>query len=348
MFLHALSTVVPERSLTQHECWDILQRSDVRTRLNRRSTLTLQAILRGDSGIARRHFATPAVENVWQRTPDELNEAFRDAAPKLARRALENALEQAKLVPGEIDALLICTCTGYLCPGVTSYVAEQLGLRDNAWLQDLVGLGCGAAIPLLRAANAVLAAKPDAVVACVAVEVCSAAFYLDDDPGVLVSACLFGDGAAATIWRSTPGPTSLRCHGFNTLHQPAYRDFIRFETRDGRLRNLLRPEVPALAAAAVKRLLDEERERAGVRPIARLLAHTGGRDVLAAIEVACPGYPLDASRQVLHDFGNMSSPSVLFALERALREGFPTDENGDWLLVAFGAGFSAHACRFGQ
>ncbi len=345
MFLHALSTAVPERSLTQRECWDILRESDVRARLNRRSVLTMQAILRGDSGIDRRHFATPAVENVWKRTPDELNEAFREAAPKLAGRALESALALAKLVPEEIDALLVCTCTGYLCPGLTSYIAERMGLRANAWLQDLVGSGCGAAIPLMRAGSAVLAAQPEAVVACVAVEVCSAAFYLDDDPGVLVSACLFGDGAAATIWRATPGPTGIRCGGFNTLHQPAYRDFIRFEMREGRLRNLLRAEVPAVAAAAVRHLLDEEIARADERPVARLIAHTGGRDVLDAIENACPGYRLDVSRNVLRGFGNMSSPSVLFALEGALDEGPPPDESGDWMLVSFGAGFGAHACR---
>ena len=77
-------------------------------------------------------------------------------------------------------------------------MAESLGLRSDVWLQDLVGLGCGAAIPALRATSAMLAAAPDSVVACVAVEVCSAAFYLDNDPGVIISACLFGDGAAAT------------------------------------------------------------------------------------------------------------------------------------------------------
>ncbi len=350
MFLHALATAVPEFSLTQLESWQILQQPEVRARLNlnRRSMLMMQAILRGDSGVGRRYFAMPAVEAVWQRSADELNQGFRTEAPKLAGRALQAALAQAGIMAGEVDALLICTCTGYLCPGLTSYVAEQFGLRPNAWLQDLVGLGCGAAIPLLRAAQAVLAVQPDAVVACVAVEVCSAAFYIDDDPGVLVSACLFGDGAAATIWRTTPGPSGLRCHGFNTLHQPAYRDFIRFETRNGRLRNLLRPEVPALAAAAVKQLFDEDRAREGGRSVTRLITHTGGRDVLDAIEEACPGYPLDASRKVLHDFGNLSSPSVLFAAEHALCEGPAPDGNGDWLLVGFGAGFSAHSCRWGR
>src|SRR5206468_1192209 len=103
-------------------------------------------------------------ENVFDLTPDQLNAAFRSEAPKLAGRALNAALEKAGLRASELDALLICTCTGYLCPGLTSYVAEQLGLRSNTFLQDLVGLGCGAAIPMLRAVSHVLAAQPEAKV----------------------------------------------------------------------------------------------------------------------------------------------------------------------------------------
>jgi alkylresorcinol/alkylpyrone synthase len=346
MYLHALATALPPPAFTQAECWNIVQRSEARQRLNRRSVLTLQAILRHDSGISTRHFAMPHIERVFSLTPDELNEGFRREAPRLAARALASALTQAGLGAGQVDALLICTCTGYLCPGVTSYVAEQLGLRTDVFLQDLGGLGCGAAIPCLRAAQAVLALQPTAVVACVAVEVCSAAFYLDDDPGVLVSACLFGDGAAATIWRGTPGPCGLRCDSFTTLHQPENRDRIRFEMKGGKLRNLLDAAVPKLAAAAVAELLAGERRRPGSRPIARIIVHVGGRDVLNTIEKSCPGFDLAPSRQVLRECGNMSSPSVLFALERALRDESP-DEKGDWWLTSFGAGFSAHGCRVG-
>jgi predicted naringenin-chalcone synthase len=111
-------------------------------------------------------------------------------------------------------------------------VAEQLGFRTDAFLQDLVGLGCGAAIPSLRAAEAILAAQPSVVVACVAVEVCSAAFYLDDDPGVLVSACLFGDGAAATIWSSTPGPRGLSSPSVLFALERALRDGLPDERGD--------------------------------------------------------------------------------------------------------------------
>jgi alkylresorcinol/alkylpyrone synthase len=116
--------------------------------------------------------------------------------------------------------------------------------------------------------------------------------------------------------------------------------------RQGKLRNLLHASVPELAAAAVAQLLSEERTRPGARPISRTVAHTGGRDVLDAIERICAGCDLSASRQVLRECGNMSSPSVLFALEKALLDGSP-DEKGDWWLTSFGAGFSAHGCRIG-
>jgi alkylresorcinol/alkylpyrone synthase len=342
MFLHALATAVPPVSYTQAECWDIALRSPLRARLKKRSMLILKTILHSEHGIGKRHIAMPDVENVFDLSPDELNAAFRLEAPRLAGEALSGALRQVGLRPDQLDALLVCTCTGYLCPGVSSYVAEQLGLRTNAFLQDLVGLGCGAAIPTLRAASHILAAQPSAVVACVAVEICSAAFYLDDDPGVLISACLFGDGAAATIWRGTPADQPIQAFDFNTAHFPENRDKIRFEQRGGKLRNLLHRSVPELAAAAVSHLW---RAR-GTRPVSRVIAHTGGRDVLQAITPVVAPHSLEASARVLRDRGNMSSPSVLFALEETLKDG-PPNGAGDFWLVSFGAGFSIHSCRIG-
>ncbi|MFA5056908.1 MAG: stilbene synthase [Opitutaceae bacterium] len=339
MFLHALATAVPPTVLAQPQCWEIARASPALQRLSRRSRLILRSILTGDSGVATRHFAIRDIAGVFDLPEDGLNAEFRREAPRLAGEALGRALAQAELRAEQLDALLVCTCTGYLCPGVTSYVAEQLGLRRDAILHDLVGLGCGAAIPTLRAASHLLAARPEAVVACVAVEVCSAAFYLDDDFGVLVSACLFSDGAAATIWRGRPGATGLRCHGFHSLHRPEKRDLLRFEIRQGKLRNLLDRSVPAEAAAAVTELFAGER----AAPPAAVLVHPGGRDVLDAIGGVLPEYSLAASRAVLRAHGNMSSPSVLFVLEEHLRS-HPA-LTGDRWLVSFGAGFSAHACR---
>jgi predicted naringenin-chalcone synthase len=342
MFLHGLATANPPAKFSQQECWEIARHSPAVKRLDERAQFILHKVLTGGNGIATRHFALSGLDQIFDLSADQLNAAFRLEAPKLALAALRPALEQAGVQPAGLDALLICTCTGYLCPGLTSYVAEELGLRTDAWLQDLVGLGCGAAIPMLRAASHLLAARPGATVACVAVEVCSAAFYLDRDPGVLISACLFGDGAAATVWRATPGPDKLRCSEFDTLHWPADRDRLRFEMRNGKLRNLLHRSVPEVASRAVAQLWSQR----GSRPVKTILSHAGGRDVLTAIEAAVPGYPLAESAGVLRDCGNMSSPSVLFALAEALRGGKSGTE-GDFWLVSFGAGFSAHSCRIG-
>jgi len=347
MQLHALATASPPTAFSQQECATIAKTDAVANRLNRRSQLILRSVLSGDSGIDQRHFALTDIPGVFDYSPDQLNEIFRREAPALSLTALRGALGKAAIRAEEIDALFICTCTGYLCPGVSSYVAEALGLRPDAVLHDIVGHGCGAAIPMLRAARNFLAAEPDATIATIAVEICSASFYLDDDPGVLVSACLFGDGAAAAIWRKTAGEYGLQCRDFSTLHRPEHRDEIRFEQRGGKLRNLLKPSVPGLAADAVGALFDSEEVRAGSRPITRIATHPGGRDVINAIAARLPQFDYTAARRVLRSQGNMSSPSVLFVLADLLQRERPGDDD-DWWMVSFGAGFSAHGCRLGR
>src|SRR5207249_8808245 len=135
--------------------------------------------------------------------------------------------------PGELDALVISTCTGYLCPGLTSYVAERLGLRADALLLDLVGQGCGAALPNLRTADALLGSQRCGRVLSVCVEVCSAALYIDDDPGVLVSACLFRDGAAAAVTAAAPRAEARSVEWAHAVAvtDPRARDPLRREQR---------------------------------------------------------------------------------------------------------------------
>ena len=336
MYLESLATALPPHRFTQPECLEALHATPLIAGLKPRSRALLGKVLaNGVSGIRTRHFCLPEIAPVVDRGAQELNEVFEREAPDLAGGALERALARAGWAADELDALLVCTCTGYLCPGVTSHVAERLGLRESAYLQDLVGLGCGAAIPMWRAAAGFLAAHPGARVATVAVEVCSAAFYADDDPGVLISLCLFGDGAAAALWSDLPGPGKWRAGGFGTVHLPAQREKIRFVNAGGKLRNQLDKAVPGLAAEAVAGLYARH---AGAPE--RVLAHSGGRDVIDALEAVLP-HRLEDTRAVLAECGNMSSPSVMFALERAL-----ADPGGErhWWLTAFGAGFAAHSC----
>ncbi|MFQ3671601.1 MAG: stilbene synthase, partial [Verrucomicrobiia bacterium] len=250
MMLHGIGTAVPDRYFRQEECWEALSRSDRVRSLQPGSRRLLERVLCRENGIEGRYLAVEPLEVLFVEDADGLNERFRTRAPALAGRALREALARAEVGVGDVDALFVCTCTGYLCPGVSSYVAEEVGLGAGTYLNDLVGLGCGAAIPMLRAAAGFLAAEPEATVACVAVELSSAAFYLDDDAGVLISACLFGDGACATVWKGERkrGGMGWRCGGFQTVHRPEYRDLLRFEMREGKLRNRLHRSVPERVA----------------------------------------------------------------------------------------------------
>jgi predicted naringenin-chalcone synthase len=338
MFLRSLATAVPPQSFSQVDCWEAIQEQNLLSSLRPRSAGILEKILTGQtSGIDRRHFALDSIHHAFIQEAEQLNWNFEREAPPLATRALHAALAKSGYAATEIDALFICTCTGYLCPGVTSHVAEQAGLREDTYLVDLVGLGCGAAIPTLRAAHGYLAANPGSVVAVIAVEICSAAFFANDDPGVLVSLCLFGDGAGAAILTHHDEGGNWQIGHFTTTHQPAERGKIRFVNSAGKLKNQLHRSVPELAGAAVAKLYAKRSAH-----FDQVLAHSGGREVIDALEAVLP-FTLSETREVLRTHGNMSSPSVLFALEQRISNNLHQDQRL-W-LTGFGAGFAAHACE---
>lgn len=341
-----IGTATPCWRYTQLECLAALRQSAQFDRLAPRSRTLLEAVLTGDSGIASRHLALPELTDAFDLRPDVLYARFMRHAPALAQAAAERALADANLSPGDIDGVLVSTCTGYLCPGLTSYLIEQLPLRRDSLALDLVGLGCGAAVPNLRAAEALLASGRARRLLSVCVEVCSAAYYLDDDVGVLISACLFGDGASALVLSAEPEPSARRTITWvrAASHTRAeHRDCLRFDQRHGMLRNRLSKAVPKLAAAAAEHVLDQVLHAAGRarEEITGWIFHGGGRNVLTALQqqFGFANNELRWASGVLRDFGNMSSPSVIFALEAALRQEAP---GGWWWLSTFGAGFSCH------
>lgn len=343
-YICGIGTAAPVTRYTQAQCWEALRTAAPFARLDRRAQATLQKVLLGDSGVAARALALDPLSQAFDDDPDTLHARYARHAPVLASRAASAALERSRVDARAIDAVLISTCTGYLCPGLSSYVMERLGLREDVVALDLVGQGCAAALPNLAAADALIASGRCAAALSVCVEVCSAAYYLDDDPGVLVSACLFADGAgAAVLTRDAPRGLALQWRGSHTLHAPQERDALRLEQRAGRLRNILTPRVPGLAAEVAQRVLETALAARGLSKsdIAAWVWHAGGKRVLGAVAAATEldERAMATSRAVLSDCGNLSSAFVYFVLDRTWRA---QPRPGWWWMSSFGAGFSCH------
>src|SRR5450631_2222697 len=312
MFLNSIGTALPPTRYTKSQCWDAFTHSDWFERLGARAHMVAKAVLGRDNGIEERWLAVKSLDEVFAIDPDTLHRRFEAHAPQLAAQAGRQALERAGLDASAIDAIIVTTCTGYLCPGLSGYVVELLGLRPQVLGFDLVGQGCAGALPNWQEASALLGAQCEHVLS-ICVEVCSAAMYLDDDPGVLISACLFGDGAGAAVLSRRAAPDRRRVHWKETasLTNPAARESLRFEHRAGLLRNVLTRQVPTLAAEHAQIVFDDVLARAGIgaNEITGWIFHAGGRDVLLALAQRFKLMPdaLTYSREALRRYGNLSS-----------------------------------------
>ena len=288
------------------------------------------------------------LEDALVADPDALNHRFMKHGRMIAAEAAGLVLQRARVEPEAIRGLVTNTCTGYLCPGFSSYLCEDLALSDQVHVLDIMGMGCGGAIPNLRSAAGLLRTGCAGPVLSVAVEVCSATLFMADDPALTVSNAIFGDGAAAALLRVTNKPVSgdILLLDFESVADPARRELLRYQQEGGRLRNQLSHKVPVvgaqLAARAVERLL--ERNQLDASAVKHWAVHAGGTSVLDQVkrQFGFAGDELASSYEVFRHYGNISSPSVLFVLMEELTRN-PPKSGATGILVSFGAGFTAFA-----
>jgi predicted naringenin-chalcone synthase len=324
MHFRGIGTATPAARYTKAECLAAFQRSSWYARLDQRAHWVARTVLQRDNGIEARRLALDSLDDVFQIDPNTLARRFQEHAPALAAQAGVRALERSGVPAAQIDAVVVSTCTGYLCPGLSGHVVERLGLRADIQAYDLVGQGCVGAMPNLQLCRALLDSGAAVHVLSVCVEVSSAAMYLDDDPGVIISACLFGDGAGAAVLTRNAGATGRQVQWTDaaSLLDPTHRGALKFEQRDGMLRNILTRAVPELAAEHAHRVFSTVLQRANLRKsdMGAWIMHAGGRDVLQAVErrFVLEGAQLRYSAAMLREFGNLSSAFVYFVLEAAL------------------------------
>jgi alkylresorcinol/alkylpyrone synthase len=343
--LRGLGTATPPLYATQEEAYVFLTThftlKPVEQDLYRRILL--------DGKIKGRYLGMDAETDALETDPDRLLARFLKFGRATAVAAARRALAEAGVETGEITGLIVNTCTSYLCPGLSSYIAEDLGLKTSIRFQDLMGMGCGAAIPNLEAAAGMLARSGEGPVLSVAVEICSATMFPSHEPELVVSNSIFGDGAAAAVLDLVPDnhPGGLaRIVDFATGLFPQYREDLRYRTEGGRLRNHLTKRVPVIGARTVTEVASRLLTRHGLsrNDIACWAVHPGGTVVLAQVakELELSREALHFSYNVFESHGNMSSPSVLFVLREILDSGRP-QPGQKGMLLSFGAGFSAFA-----
>lgn len=296
-----------------------------------------------NSDIDYRHLTFDMETFVPDESADDLHARFEEHAVSLGREAVLRCFEEAGALPGEIDFVVAVTCTGYLCPGLSAILIRDLGLRTDVQRADLVGMGCAGAMPGLQRACDYVMAYPGRKALLLTVEVCSACYYVDESLETVVGNAICADGAAAVIVTGNGEGKGPRVVAFDTLLEPSFLHTVGFQTRQGKLRIVLSKDIRDAAGGLVRRLLDSLLAKSDLRreDVDHWIIHSGGRKVIDSIrdELEIPEEMLRHSRCVLRNFGNMSSPTVLFVLDETQKESGPkAGETG--VMIAMGPGLA--------
>ena len=273
---------------------------------------------------------------------DELNDRFREGALALGESAARRVLERAGWNIAEVDFIATTTCTGRLTPSLDARLIARLGCRADIQRVHVGDTGCASAMVALQQASNYVSAFPGRRALVIAVEICSATYFLDDRLESAVAHAIFADGAGALALASEgPGP-SLIAH--RTLFRSEHLDAMGFEYPGGRPRVVLSKDVRRIGAAMMGEMAAILMATQGLKreDIAYWILHSAGRRVIdrARTLLELTEDQVSHSRSVLRRFGNMSSATILFVLEETLREESPVPD--DWgVMIGLGPGFAA-------
>lgn len=276
----------------------------------------------------------------------ERNAEYRRVAPALFAEAARDALTRAGVSADEVTHLITVSCTGLFAPGPDYLLVRDLGLSPATERYHLGFVGCAAAIPGLRAAHRIATAQPKAVVLVVCAELCSLHIRSSSDPEQIVAASIFADGAAAAVVSADPARRTgarLDLEGFGTrLADEGEHDMV-WTIGDEGFEMTLTAEVPRIVGRTIEAVTTDL--FGGTAAVDAWAVHPGGRSVLDRVEagLSLDADALDDSRAVLREYGNMSSATILFVLQRMLAG---DRYDGERLAVlAFGPGLTVEAAR---
>ncbi|THD51610.1 MAG: type III polyketide synthase [Bradyrhizobium sp.] len=294
-----------------------------------------------NTGIVKRHGVKPFEWYLEPRGWPERTEAFLEGAEALFIDVAGKALAGAGLDAADVDTVVTVCSTGIATPSLDARVHRRMGFRSDVSRVPVFGLGCAGGTSGLSIASRLAQARPGTNVLLVTIELCSLALRLDElTKANIIAVSLFGDGAAAIVLRAGDGGATKIEHAGEHLW-PDTLDVMGWSVDPQGFGVILRRTIPEFVTAQLKPVLTQilARMQLSLADIDQFICHPGGARVINAIEtaLALDQGTLEHERQVIADYGNMSSPTVLFILERARAKGLPARS----LLTALGPGFSA-------
>ena len=342
-------TAVPAFSATQAE---------VKARLRRVFDLPARRLdaameLFDHAAVERRYSVEPIDRLGVPRPLGDIQERYREHAFGLGRKVARQALAAAEVGAADIDLIITTSCTGIMIPSLDAYLVDDLGLRPDVRRLPITELGCAGGAAALARARDYLVGFPEARALVIAVELPSLSMQRADlSPANLVSTALFGDGAAAAVLAGGGVETAGGISILDTLSHiwPRSTYALGFDLKDDGFHTVLSKDVPGLLKSEIAALVGTLASRSGLEreQLSTFVLHPGGRKILGFLEeeLGLTRDDTQPSWDVLRDYGNQSSASVLFVLQEWLtRRRPPAGAHG--VLAAFGPGLTAEMLLVG-
>ncbi len=293
-----------------------------------------------NTGIDRRYSVCPTEwfdnNNGWP----ERTKQFLDGAKLLFRQASQRALEEAGVGASEIDAIVTVSSTGIATPSIEAHVMHDMGFRDDVLRVPVFGLGCAGGVTGMAIAGELAKAKAGSRVLLAVIELCTLAFRPDEmSKSNIVATALFGDGAAAAVISNTEQGPAIEYSGQHTWKDSI--DVMGWRVDDEGFGAIFSRSIPDLVSTQMRPVADAFLARNGISigDIDTYSFHPGGTKVIQALESVfeLEQGALHNERNVLAGYGNMSAPTVLFVLQRAIAE----KTAGRRFVGSLGPGFTA-------
>lgn len=296
------------------------------------------------AAVDKRYGIMPIEEVFLATSLEEKNAIYVRETMKLGTAVLQKALKKASWEPDSLDYIITVSCTGIMIPSLDAYLINALNLRQDIVRLPVTEMGCAAGVSGLIYAHNFLKSNPNKRIALVSVESPTATFQLNDfSMANMVSAAIFGDGAACVLLSSEEDAQGPRIIGEEMYHFKDATHLMGFELTNHGLKMILDPDVPETIATYFPDIVHPFLESYGstIAKVDHLIFHPGGKKIVQTVEELFGklGKNIDDTRDVLRLYGNMSSATVLYVLERFLAKEIPPGDQG--LILSFGPGFSA-------